>query len=105
MIWPRPALASAIPVMYASLWASETPSAVVGLITLGAVLLSFPKVPARIGGVLVFLFVLAIILGLWTSAFREWWIYLYFGLLALAIWLVVLLVHRTAWKRRTGASA
>ena len=28
-----------------------------------------------------------------------------FGLLALAIWLVVLLVHRTAWKRRTGASA
>lgn len=39
---------------------------------------------ARVGGVLVFLFVLAVMLGLWTSAFREWWIYAYFGALALA---------------------
>ncbi len=39
---------------------------------------------ARVGGVLVFLFVLAIMLGLWTSAFRELWIYAYFGALALA---------------------
>ena len=39
---------------------------------------------ARIGGVVVFLLVLGVIAALWTSAFREWWIYLHFGFLALA---------------------
>ena len=39
---------------------------------------------ARVGGALVSLLVLGVIVALWTSAFREWWIYLYFGLLLLA---------------------
>jgi heat shock protein HtpX len=65
-----PALASAIPVMYGSLWASETPSAVVGLIALGAVLLSLPKVGARIGGVLALTAALAVAL-LGSTRFRE----------------------------------
>lgn len=50
---------------------------------------------ARVGGVLVFLFVLAIMLGLWTSAFREWWIYAYFGALALAHAALAALAFRT----------
>ncbi len=56
------------------LWRLRTSSANIR----GALLL------ARVGGVLVFLLVLGVIWALWTSSFREWWIYAYFVPLALA---------------------
>ncbi len=65
-----PALVSAIPVMYASLWASESPSAIVGLVGVGAVLLSFPRTPARLGGALALSAALGVAL-LGSSALRE----------------------------------
>ena len=55
----------------------------------GAILL------ARIGGLLLFFFVLLVMLGLWTSAFHEWWIYAYFALLALAHAALAALAFRT----------
>jgi hypothetical protein len=56
--------------MHLSLWASESPSAFVGLVTIGAVLASLPRTRARLCAVLAF----AAALGLFwiaSSAFRE----------------------------------
>ncbi len=64
------ALASTLPLMHASLWASESPAAFVGLVAGGVVLLSLPRMSARLGGLLA----LAAGLGLavvGSSAFRE----------------------------------
>jgi hypothetical protein len=64
------AFLSSLPAMHASLWASETPSAFVGLVAIGAVLASLPRATARFGAALAL--VLAIGLAfIGSSAFRE----------------------------------
>jgi hypothetical protein len=63
-------LISPLPAMQASLWASESPSAFVGLVAIGAVLASLPRTTARLGAA----FALAAALGLavvGSSSFRE----------------------------------
>lgn len=62
------ALLSSLPAMHASLWASESPSAFVGLVAIGAALASFPR--ARLLAALAFASALGIAL-VGTSAFRE----------------------------------
>jgi hypothetical protein len=68
------ALLSSLPAMHLSLWASESPSAFVGLVTIGAVLASLPQTRARTRARLSAALAFAAALGLFfigSSAFRE----------------------------------
>jgi hypothetical protein len=63
-------LLSPLPAMQASLWASESPSAFVGLVAIGAVLASLPAARARLGAALALSGALGLaVVG--SSAFRE----------------------------------
>jgi Zn-dependent protease with chaperone function len=63
-------LFSTLPAMHASLWARESPSAFAGLVALGAVLLSLPRVASRLAGVVALAAAFALVV-LGSSAFRE----------------------------------
>jgi len=64
------AFVSSLPAMHASLWASETPSALVGLVAIGAVLASLPRTTARLGAALALVLALGLAF-IGSSAFRE----------------------------------
>jgi Zn-dependent protease with chaperone function len=64
------AFVSSLPAMHLSLWASESPTAFVGLVAIGAVLASLPRTRARIGAALALAGALAVAF-IGSSAFRE----------------------------------